>query len=200
MEMKIDMMEASVAVMTACALPTSPIQSTSPSSSHTIRTACVPSSSFRWRYSRSCVCVCHTSSSVKLPSFLKQFLGALFIGYSGIPRITPPCDVKACVERSSLSVTATYLFPSWLLARAMFVAITSSGFDGPQLTLRLSRSIPTSAAILYRSRVGDVDSLKEILSQRTGSPFDFDNAGYTALMVCSGFKPASFYDMKLTAL
>lgn len=39
-----------------------------------------------------CSCVCHAESSVETPSLIRSIIGHLFIGYVGIPSLTPKCE------------------------------------------------------------------------------------------------------------
>src|SRR5436190_6471874 len=49
-----------------------------------------------------CSCCCHVRKSVKMPHSLRGFLGSLFVGYSGVPFVTPPCNERQCSRRSTV--------------------------------------------------------------------------------------------------
>ena len=139
------------------------------------------------RCSGSCMCTCHHRRSKETPHFLKRFFGILFLGYTGFPLITPPCDIHACIRRPTAVIT--YFFPSWLITRVFLMVMRVSLHDGPQISIRVPRVISGSSKIFYSAKIGDVDSIKEILQQRIGSPFDVDYfSGYTALMVRTAFQ------------
>ena len=153
----------------------------SPYTGHSIRISTLFGSR---RCSNSCTCACHVRSFATAPRYLRGLFGALFIGYTGVPRITPACDVKSCVQRSSLIITAAYFFPTWLLARAVFIAVSLSSCDGPQFSLRAPRLVDGNSAIFGSCYRGDVDGVRHLLSQRLSSPFDVSiSSGDTALMV-----------------
>ena len=141
--------------------------------------------------SNHCACACHRRSIIKTPQLLHRVLGTLFIGYVGIPRLTPSCDTRTCIRRSSFTAMVTYTFPMWFLARAVFMVIKMSSYLGPQFSLTVSRIVAHSSAIFEYAVRGDIDDLKEILSHRIASPCDISYPeGYSVLMV----RPILFTD------
>ena len=54
----------------------------------------------------SCTCRCHQRKAQRTPGRLHEFIGNLFLGYSGISIITPACDNSTCGIRSSPSKSA----------------------------------------------------------------------------------------------
>ena len=131
-----------------------------------------------------CVCVCHQRQTKKTPKFLTSFFGTLFIGYAGLPRVTQSCDVQSCVQRTSPTMTITYLFPVWLLTRAFFLALKLSSCNGPQLYLRFPRIVSINSRIFIFAMSGDVDAMKQLLQKRIGSLFDSDSVAiFSPLMV-----------------
>ena len=186
LEKKLDTIEAMTVVKTVQITTNSLILPSSSDIPSVSRSVHVPTTNDRWDCSGDCTCICHTRTLVKTPNFFEWFLGVLFLGYTGMPRISPRCNIITCAQRSSPSTTVLYIFPAWFLARAISITMRLSCFDGPQLTLRVPRRVVGHSAIFLYSSMGDIASLKEILSQRKGSPFDIDyDTGETALMVSS---------------
>ena len=128
-----------------------------------------------------CSCACHSRCAWRSPSYLKDFLGLLFIGYTGLPILNPRCDAVECIQNSQSSVYFRYLFPPWLLACALEYYIRISQSSGVSQCLRVSNVLPQGAAIFLLTRSGDTEGLKKLLSSRKGSPFDINFRGATPL-------------------
>ena len=130
-----------------------------------------------------CKCLCHVRTKVSYRA-LNLFLGSLFVGYNGIPFITPKCDDPHCRQRADLVTLITYVFPPWLLARALCIALKWSPHIGPELNIRVARVVSETSAIFSRATLGDVEGVKTLLSARLCSPYDEDvSRGDTGLMV-----------------
>ena len=43
-----------------------------------------------------CICVCHMRYQIRYPRSVQAFLGRLFAGYMGLPRLWSPCNVRSC--------------------------------------------------------------------------------------------------------
>ena len=155
--------------------------------SHSIGTTSsvrVSMSSFHWQCEDSCICVCHYRQTWRTPGLLNRFLGMLFIGYAGIPYITPPCDSQDCVQRSCPMTLITYLFPSWFLARIFVFAARFSSMNGLEFNIRIPRIVSSTSIIFDLCYQGDVQGLKALFLQGLSSPFDVDNLrGQTPLHV-----------------
>lgn len=67
-----------------------------------------------WECSRACQCSCHIRQRLNTPRLLDEFLGALFIGYSG-SQIIQRCNQKACREQNTFSATFMYQLPRWFI-------------------------------------------------------------------------------------
>ena len=57
-----------------------------------------------------CRCSCHMRRVANLSS-LHRFLGSLFVGYIGLPLITPKCNDSNCRQHAHLITSITYVFP-----------------------------------------------------------------------------------------
>ena len=134
-----------------------------------------------------CTCICHYRRAHRTPDGLQGFLGSLFIGYTGIPTITPTCNDSACDTRSSPTLMLMYMFPAWLLARAFILFAKLSLSHGLDFNLRLPRVIHTSSSIWTFAGTGNLTYMKDLLKSKAMSPYDVDSdTGFTALMVRLG--------------
>ena len=130
-----------------------------------------------------CSCACHSRSIWKSPPYLRNFLGLLFTGYTGLPIINPKCDRIGCIQMSQSSIYIRYFFPPWLLSSVMEFYIRISRSYGISQCLRVSNVVETGAQIMLFAVNGETEKLKELLAIRKGSPFDVDLHGQTALQV-----------------
>jgi len=131
-----------------------------------------------------CSCACHKRHQVQTPRILDHLIGTLFLGYSGLPMVTPSCNESSCRQRSIPSTQMTYYFPRWFLQRAISLAIMLLPNDGPVASLRVQRAVSGSSKIFDYANIGDVDGMKRLFSSGLASPHDvrFDS-GTSALQV-----------------
>lgn len=88
-----------------------------------------------------CSCRCHFKRSLKSPKFLRDILGSLFLGYSGLPILAPPCNESSCRRRSSPAVDITYYFPFWFLSKVFSVNLSLISLGGTRVLLRVPRQV-----------------------------------------------------------
>jgi len=131
-----------------------------------------------------CCCACHKRHQVQTPRILENLIGTLFLGYSGLPMVTPSCDESSCRQRLIPSTQITYYFPRWFLQRAISLAIMLLPNDGPVASLRVQRAVSGSSKLFDYANIGDVESMKRLFSSGLASPHDvrFDS-GTSALQV-----------------
>jgi hypothetical protein len=130
-----------------------------------------------------CSCSCHAQQSIKFPRIVRNFVGSLFVGYSGLPILTPSCDEKSCLKRSSPSITVSYYFPTWFLSRVLNITATFNTFRGPQLDLNMPRMVGWVHPLWRHAHRNDVNSIQALFSQELASPFDVNAYGQSALHV-----------------
>ncbi|KIW78791.1 hypothetical protein Z517_08630 [Fonsecaea pedrosoi CBS 271.37] len=143
---------------------------------------------FHLRRARRCVapcpCVCHSAGRYK-NSLLKNYLGTLFLGYSGSPGFWPKCNVKACRNTDKRSINLVYCFPLWFSKRALHASATLSSSLGWTMQLSIRRRVPWGGgqdSLLKFALTGNVDGAKSLLDDRKASLNDADpNHGRTAL-------------------
>ena len=131
-----------------------------------------------------CICACHsTQRQSTAPNLFTKFLGKLFVGYAGLPCVTPPCDTEGCDRRQDLSVSAEYWFPMGFCWSQ--IVRTQFSYDsnlGPSFTLATFRQIPDDAPAVAFALTGDVNGLKTLFASGQASPRDVSaTRGYTLL-------------------
>ena len=130
---------------------------------------------------RFCNCVCHKKSHVRTPKMLNNFLGNLFVGYTGLPLISPRCNESLCYRRSKSSMRINYYFPSWFLMRVVSIMAAYSN-QGPEMLLRVKRLCPANAEIFSFACLGNVEGIKYLFENGLASPHDVEyGTGISAL-------------------
>lgn len=138
------------------------------------RTSCTP-----W-----CSCTCHQERRFRTPRVLEQFIGSLFIGYSGLPVLRSSCSERTCHLRSQPLTYVTYFFPKWFLSRMVTFMMTVTPLAGPVASLKVQRTVPGSADIFTFAKLGDVDGIRALFEKGLASPHDVQfDSGITPLHV-----------------
>lgn len=83
-----------------------------------------------------CMCSCHKRVNMKSPCFLHMFLGTAFLGFQASPQSVQRCSHTLC-RQESRQIHYNYNFPPWLLNRVLHVAMLYSGWEGPELCIRV---------------------------------------------------------------
>ena len=133
-----------------------------------------------------CTCHCHERSTLRSPLYSQSLLGLLFVGYVGLPWLSPGCDNIKCQEKADPVISVRYLFPGWFMARAVEFVVRISKLNGLTQNLRMSRVVWFGSRIFALSGSGDAEEIKKLLIRREGSSFDVSyRHGETPLAVCS---------------
>ncbi|KAJ8067120.1 hypothetical protein OCU04_004495 [Sclerotinia nivalis] len=123
-----------------------------------------------------CPCRCHKQRRFRTPRFLDFFMGALSLGFSGLPLVS--CDNSACWSRNSMTTSATYFFPRWFLNRALFVAVANS--MEPTVSLKVLRIVASKAwgyIGIHQSPENNSQAImdtKRLFEEGLASPNDID--------------------------
>lgn len=131
-----------------------------------------------------CVCVCHSSQGKATSTgIFTKFLGQLFVGYAGLPCVTPACDTESCERRQDLSVSAEYWFPAgFCWSQIVRMQFSYDPNLGPSLTLATFRQVPDDAPAVAFALTGNIDGLKSLFVRGQASPRDVSaTRGYTLL-------------------
>ena len=136
--------------------------------------------------SHSCQCNCHRPRYVMSPRFLKNIIGALFLGYAGFPfSYSQKCTDDKCLAQSDFRAYINYFFPFWLFSKAMTLTFMLGTTNGPCMALTVRRIVSNSAEIFRLSSADDAIGLQQLLSKRLASPNDLTmSSGNNALLVC----------------
>ena len=143
-----------------------------------IRASCYRRSCRPW-----CSCRCHVRRNLRTPATLEGFVGSLFVGYSGMPVLTSPCDEKQCRQRSGPRMIVSYQFPQWFWTRALYAAFVSSRMRGPEMLIRVQNKIPYASETYQHCLNGELNLLKNRFDDGFASPFDVDPDGMSLLHV-----------------
>ena len=140
--------------------------------------------------SSDCSCDCHISSRAKVYSVSSFMFGSKLFGLGTSTSSRWSCNNQRC-NTSKRRISYTYIFPSWLLLRAITVTISNSRSSGPEFNLRLMNVVDR------RNRedmlLGTVDwpssrlvmELKRQLDTGEASIYDTDSFGTSSVLVCA---------------
>ena len=128
---------------------------------------------WRIRCLSDCSCACHHSSMLHTPRHLFQYLGMLFVGYSGFPlSFFNRSHLASYTMSRGFRAAIVYYFPGWFVRRQILITLASNYNDLIQFRLRIPRMFPADAEIFQRIRSGDLVGVRSLLSKRQASPFD----------------------------
>jgi hypothetical protein len=130
-----------------------------------------------------CSCCCHVRREVRTPGLAKSFIGSLFIGYSGVPIVTPQCNEKQCKKRSTSRIILSYQFPSWFWERSLFTSFMTAALPGPEMLIRVTNTIPYACETYQHCLDGNVLGMRRLFEIGRASPFDLDPDGVSLLHV-----------------
>ena len=133
-----------------------------------------------------CPCACHAKQKLKVrvPGIIESMLGKIFVGYSGLPVLSEPCNFRVCRDRQNAAATVEYWFPWWFLSMNLKLHLTYLPWTGPQVRLSTTRRIPDDSQSISFAMQGDIDGLKYLFSQGLANPRDVSNSrGFTLLRV-----------------
>ena len=148
----------------------------------------------RWPCTAYCKCTCHKVKTFQSPALLKRIIGTLFIKYSGYPACmgTPQrCTDADCVSQITFQTTVYYLFPSWFIAKAFILGLTTQSLGEISGSLKVQRIVPDGSEAFRLAQLGSVDGLKSLFRQGLASPFDVTVNGLSLIRVRFSTYPLS---------
>lgn len=87
----------------------------------------------------SCYCQCHQNTAVRSPGVLSGILGRLLLAWNAATLWrNRTCDHPKCKHSSAKVVRLTYVFPRWMLHRALAASLSWGGITGAGADLRLA--------------------------------------------------------------
>lgn len=132
-----------------------------------------------------CSCTCHKKRSSTTPGLVDRVLGQMFVGYAGLPLLSPKCDTDSCKKSQAAHVSVEYWFPLGFVWSQIFrLQLTYHPNIGPQLELRSLRRVPDSAQCVNFALNGNIEGLKDLFKRGLASPRDVSTTrGYSVLRV-----------------
>lgn len=126
-----------------------------------------------------CKCSCHRLKRSQSPGWLGSLIGGLFLEYNTIPLLRPvKCDVIACKTKSPSSVRLYYMFPQWLLARSIELAVSWSCLTGSGSSLHLRVARVLEFHDVWRAiEFGDMRWVLTHMARKDVLPTDVDHWG-----------------------
>ena len=134
-----------------------------------------------------CLCTCHGNCRYKSPGALKELVGSLFIGYTGLPMLARKCNLYTCVNRSSRNIWVSYTFPTWFVKKTFDFIAKSSVVSGLRFELTLRNRIDASIGvnIISLAHNGNIHGIVNLLKEGKGSLTDVESfEGYSCFFVC----------------
>ena len=123
-----------------------------------------------------CACACHHQRRYFSYQFLRNFIGRVFVGYSGLPMFENDCTTLNCRRQSSLYLQLTCHFPTWFLSRALQIAILQDVAGDPKFVLTIRRRTPYESpnSIYLLARAGNVEGIRVLFTCREAFPNDIE--------------------------
>lgn len=129
-----------------------------------------------------CKCACHTESRSNTPKFLRSVVGMLYVGYFGVPALSPSCDMSGCKGNSEGLLQVHYYFPSWFLGKVISMALGVSRTCGPELCLRVANVRADWDPIFTHCHNGNIDAVRSVLVAGEASVLDVNAQNGNSLL------------------
>ncbi|KZL67134.1 ankyrin repeat protein (B-cell lymphoma 3-encoded protein) [Colletotrichum tofieldiae] len=131
-----------------------------------------------------CPCDCHVTRTVEAPRWLRGLFGTLFYTYSGSPIFGRlPCNYLPCRKTGDGGHQYTYYFPSWWLARALYVSFSRQNLIGigGSWTFRIPKMLDGGHPIWRFVNFGTVRQGADLLPKFDVSICDINKDGKSLL-------------------
>ena len=131
-----------------------------------------------------CDCNCHTHTRTQTPQMLQPLLGALFVGYTGLPALTPSCSNVQCRRSSEGFLQIDYYFPPWFLARIVSMVMRFKDSKIPDISMRVLNVRSAYEAVFSSAFEGDAKMVRYLLTMGQASVLDVtQDSGHSLLHV-----------------
>ena len=132
-----------------------------------------------------CKCKCHTYVRTSTSDKLQSVMGELFIGYAGLPALTPACTENNCQRSSEGFLQINYYFPWWFFAKILHIGLAFQQDSAiPRMSIHVLNVRDTYEDIFISARFNDVDSVEYQLTMGRASVFDVtSDSGHSPLHV-----------------
>jgi hypothetical protein len=116
---------------------------------------------------------------------MDRLIGQLFVGYAGLPLLSPKCDNDICGKTQSAYVSVEYWFPlGFCWSQIIRFQVGYRPHLGPQLCMSTLRRVPDSASCVNFALEGNMEGLKSLFKRGLASPRDVSSTrGYSVLRV-----------------
>jgi ankyrin repeat protein len=130
-----------------------------------------------------CPCACHLEQKASTPALLNRVLGQLFVGYAGLPVLSPKCNIEACQKSRASQISLEYWFPlAFFSSTIVRMQVGYQPNIGTLLQLDTLRRVPDSAQCVNFALNGNIEGLKYLFSHSLASPRDVSTTrGYSVL-------------------
>ncbi|KAI1085613.1 ankyrin repeat-containing protein [Whalleya microplaca] len=129
-----------------------------------------------------CPCCCHSQKRSSTPAILNKLLGRLFVGYAGLPILSPKCDNDECRGSRASQVSMEYWFPSTFWSTIVRMQLHYQPSAGPSLQLETLGVIPDSAQCVSFALGGNIEGLKYPFKRGLASPRDISSTRCYSLL------------------
>jgi len=130
-----------------------------------------------------CRCRCHTRGALKSPNAITTLIGRLYMSYGGTPWTTaPPCDSPTCQSGGRSSIQLNYIFPAWLLQRAIAVSTSWDRRSRISIHIHFPSIIPDTHYIWRYIEFRDLPAVKRLLESKEVHPGDKGEDGDSLLL------------------
>ncbi|KAI9889845.1 MAG: hypothetical protein M1814_004947 [Vezdaea aestivalis] len=130
-----------------------------------------------------CSCICHKHRTAQTPYILRDLIGNLLIGYSGMFLLKEKCNVRTCSGSHAKSIRLNYQFPWWFVAWTIQMTWHTCAW-GPELNLMVQKRLPEfeENSVFLLAKAGNYEGVKYLLTNREIMPNDAtDKRGHTPL-------------------
>ena len=133
-----------------------------------------------------CPCSCHVQGRSSTPGIVDRVFGKMFVGYAGLPFLSPTCNTSSCEKSQAAHVSLEYWFPfGFVWSQIIRFRLTYEPNVGPQFELSSLRRVSDSAQCVNYALNGNIDGLKDLFRRGLASPRDVSTTrGYSVLRVC----------------
>lgn len=116
-----------------------------------------------------CTCQCHRQRLIQTPSFLSGLLGKLSAGYSSNVVADARCDMPSCHKEKMLNLRVVYVFPRWLLAKAVSALVSQNQQSVIHFVLSMRHYFNNEAIFTY-IRWNNIEEVKRLIMSNKVSP------------------------------
>jgi hypothetical protein len=128
-----------------------------------------------------CPCKCHIEKIYRFPASLRPIIGDTFFSFIGQPAFIRCCSRRDC-HAKIWAGDILYVFPSWLLRKAIAVSVISYGFKRT-IRLRDYNVVREFSDAVRCTFTGDLVRLQRLVANGLATPNDVTMDGWSLLHV-----------------